>query len=728
MGKLGFIRLSDGSVKKIKKYLKGFYNQKVLNLCDHDHVIREVYGDGLSEETKIYNELVLWLRYFEALISHRPAHMDLLSKVRTDYNTLFSFIRTKHDLSAFIGLTDIDIVGGAVYEEEYVPKLDVFLQGLHDLARCVALKQGNRRNDQMGFINMRPEEVNRLMRNVKEAANNMISYTLLEVRDVLNNDPFILALNRLVYLCRVVYAMSRSWKDLQEMCVDRINLLRRRLASAFYERPVFARVYVRNALEKAVDHISAYTLLRRVEDDFLLFKNALKWGDPNWGIDSGTESSDDSESESENENKFSPSHGAEDGEIIKTGEDTNGIKAATKDITKNVTSVCEDEECKREDEEFEKYLGVTMVNGRPMRWWTPTGIKPTTNEGALWVNEYGDRVTNPFDKHVRSKSTKSKQKIVKESIDEDMLRRQAEEAEHQKMLEHMRFMENERRKMAESAELKESSKNKREEPKESSKSKREESSGSRRQSHDTYNVNVENYNDNDDGDEEKILFEETSDIFEDALSSPRSKSPHDMWTKDHSIPRSHKDNDSAFVTKDGRVYLPFPTNINVSSFSKETSKSGNHSDSESTFPLLSYVDDKYFKPHRSENATASGKIRVRHSSAKQPRSERKFEKNKIYGSRPSKTDDEYYWDNTGSPIEGEKPFERLHKSDDELHKLNLGIKGLKLDDSKNMDSIQIEPPKPRQFADSPFVMLDEHQPSDSSGFTVLTQGTNDADS
>lgn len=682
MGKLGFIRLSDESVKKIKKYLKGFYNQRVLNLSEHHYVIRETYGEGLTEETKLYNELVLWLRYFEALTSKRPTHILLLSKIRTDYNTLFSFVRMKNDLSSFIGLTDIDVVGGAVYEVDYIPKIDVFLQGLYDLARCVALKQGSRRNDQMGFINMRPEEVNRLMKNVKEAANNMISHKTLEVRDVLNNDPLVLSLNRLVYLCRVVYAMSRSWKDLQEICVDRINLLRRRLVLAFYERPVFSRVYVRNALEKSVDHTSAYMLLRRLEDDYLLFRNALKWGDPNWGVGLESGSSDSFES------------GSDDNEI--ENESTRGgcEYPIVSDIP-NETCV-DEEECRKEDDEMEKYLKVKMVNGRPMRWWTPTGIPPQDGEnGAVWVDEYGNRMSDPM----RGKKSKdfSEKKKTENLRDEERRRKTAEENEVEQALKTARLFEEEekRRRGAEEAELREAEKARRAEE---------------------LDEDTKIY-DNDD-DEEKALFDEASDVYEDALSSPKTSSK-DLFSKDTPVQSKTKD-DGVFVTKDGRVYLPFPlNNETISPFDREISQS------DDKFPLLSYVDEKYFKPYKSDSSLHNGKIRVKHSSAKQSRSKH-AEKSKIYGTRPPKTEDDYYWDNTGSPIEGDKHFERLVKSDEDMKKLHLDMESMKLDDQKvPNDSIQINPPKPRQFAHSPFTMVEESQPSDSSGFTVLTHDTNE---
>lgn len=305
MSGLGFVRLPARSLRVLRRFLDGFPHERSPSLFDHPRIIDESRGRGLSRETQLYNELVLWLRYYEALVARRPAHLDLMRRIRDDYDNLFGFVRTDGDLSPFFGLRDVDVFGGAVYQEDYIPRVDVFLQGLYDLSRYLAGKNGGRGADAYGFINVRPEEAQRLMSSVRNAAENLLRYELLDVRDFKNDDPLVLALNRLTYLCRLAYAMSKGWRDLREMCLDRANLLRRRLVLALYERPAFARVYARNALGQTVGHADVYTLLRRLEDDRALFVNALRWGDPDWGLDSD---------ESEREEEELGEDGAEDEE------------------------------------------------------------------------------------------------------------------------------------------------------------------------------------------------------------------------------------------------------------------------------------------------------------------------------------------------------------------------------------------------------------------------------
>ncbi|AAD50323.1 pR32 [rat cytomegalovirus strain Maastricht] len=295
MSGLGFVRLPKRSLRNLRTFLDGFYRERSPNLFNHPHVINECRGRKLSKETQLFNELVLWLRYYEALVARRPTHIDLMDRIRTEYDRLFGFVRADGELSPYFGLSDVDVVGGMVYADDYIPRVDVFIQGLYDLAAYLSAKDGSKIADGFGFINLRSDEAQRLVSNARSAADNLHTYRLLDVRDFQNSDPLVVALNRLMYLCRVAYAMSKGWREICEAALDRLNLIRRRLILSFHESPAFARVYARNALERVVDHTNVYALLRRFEEDRVLFKNALRWGDPDWGLDSTSEEEDDDE-------------------------------------------------------------------------------------------------------------------------------------------------------------------------------------------------------------------------------------------------------------------------------------------------------------------------------------------------------------------------------------------------------------------------------------------------
>nr|WEG69864.1 tegument protein pp150 [Mastomys natalensis cytomegalovirus 3]WEG70284.1 tegument protein pp150 [Mastomys natalensis cytomegalovirus 3]WEG70424.1 tegument protein pp150 [Mastomys natalensis cytomegalovirus 3]WEG70564.1 tegument protein pp150 [Mastomys natalensis cytomegalovirus 3]WEG70844.1 tegument protein pp150 [Mastomys natalensis cytomegalovirus 3] len=362
---LKFIRLPRKSVKKIKKNLTEIYNDSDINLCTHPHVIVESHGTGLSRENQLYNELVLWLLYCDGLITRRTVYLDLLSKLREDYDKLFGFVKNDPDLLQYAELSEIDVITDAVYGDDYIPRVEIFLKGLEDIAQCLCVKRGIDRIHTLGFINLRRSEVDRLMNSVQKSAARVLSYELLDVRDADNTDSAMLAFNRLVYFCRMTYAMSIAWKQLMEMCVDRINLLRRRLISAFHEIPTFSRVYARNVLDRTVEQHTVSELMRRIGDDFLLVKNAIRWGDPNWGVESDSDDADES-------NGNDGQTGGTSGDNPRAGYD------------------CSDDECERRDRDFEKNLRIEMVDERPLRWWSPTGYLGPNNEAALWVDEYGD--------------------------------------------------------------------------------------------------------------------------------------------------------------------------------------------------------------------------------------------------------------------------------------------------------------------------------------------------
>ncbi|AWV68634.1 M32 protein [Murid betaherpesvirus 1] len=424
MATLGFVRLSKSSVGKVKKFLNNLYDLKSINLCRHPRVIAECRGTDLSRETQLYNEMVLWLRYHEKLTARRPGHLPLLTRIRQDYDKLSGFVAARPELCGFDGLTEVNVFDDAVYGDDYVPRVDVFLRGLEDLARCLCAQGPDKpaRAVMMGFINMRAEEVNRLMDNVRDAAERVLVYELLDVRDPLNEDPSVLVHNRLVYLCRLAYAISKSWQTLSHMCLDRINSLRRRLILAFHDRPAFARVYARNALERPVDGTTAYNLLRRLEEDFLLFRNALRWGDPDWGLESELESEGDNsdagsdldlEDEDDDDDDGGGPGGHDDDES--GGNRTPDPGMSLHDDTGSGANTCliggDDDNCGggsgrclEFDPDSERCLGVKMVNGRALRWWNPTGIM-VDNEAAVWIDEHGRVMAKPPPKELRKASS-----------------------------------------------------------------------------------------------------------------------------------------------------------------------------------------------------------------------------------------------------------------------------------------------------------------------------------
>ncbi|AKB93233.1 B32 [Murid betaherpesvirus 8] len=425
MGTLGFIRLSRRAVRRIKRFLDNFDNAQTLNLCSHDDILTEARGHDLSTETECYNELILWLRYLEALLSKRPTHLTLLTNIRQEYAKLFTFVLAQNELVAFHGLSDIDVLGSAIYAEDYLPRIDVFLDGLHSLCQFLSSKRFGR-SDNMGFVGLRPEEVNRLMRNVKAASENLINYELLEVRDVHNEDPHIICLNRLVYLCRLAYAMTRSWKDLCDMCVNRINMLRRRLVVSLQDVPTFSRVYFRNALENPVDHETAHSLLRRVEEDFLLIKNALRWGDPNWNADSDAESSD---------SESVPGIGAEyeigEGDVDK---DRNGGGAGIGNDSEEYKKFIN--RCKLEDKFYgpirlPKYSGENVRESdsdKPSRQSSPLRSPVNTGQSSPGFDAASLKSDQPYHKSGSSSPTKSPSspRSLKGISFEDEMRREEE--------------------------------------------------------------------------------------------------------------------------------------------------------------------------------------------------------------------------------------------------------------------------------------------------------------
>ncbi|AWV68123.1 M32 protein [Murid betaherpesvirus 1] len=419
MATLGFVRLSKSSVGKVKKFLNNIYGLKSINLCRHPRVIAECRGADLSRETQIYNEMILWLRYHEKITTQRPGHLPLLTRIRQDYDKLFGFVAARPELCGFDGLTDVNVFDDAVYGDDYVPRVDVFLRGLEELGQCLCAQGPGKppRAITMGFINMRVEEVNRLMNNVRDAAERVLVYELLDVRDPLNEDPSVLVHNRLVYLCRLAYAISKSWQTLSQMCLDRINSLRRRLILAFHDRPAFARVYARNALERDVDGTTAYNLLRRLEEDFLLFRNALRWGDPNWGLESELESDGDNsdggsdlgleDEDDDDDDDGGGLGGADDDESGGNRTPDPGLSLRDDDDgSANTCLVGGDDRgcegggggggrCLEFDPESERCLGVKMVNGRPLRWWNPTGYLGPDNEAVIWIDEHGNIMSKP---------------------------------------------------------------------------------------------------------------------------------------------------------------------------------------------------------------------------------------------------------------------------------------------------------------------------------------------
>nr|WEG69035.1 tegument protein pp150 [Mastomys natalensis cytomegalovirus 2]WEG69173.1 tegument protein pp150 [Mastomys natalensis cytomegalovirus 2]WEG69312.1 tegument protein pp150 [Mastomys natalensis cytomegalovirus 2]WEG69450.1 tegument protein pp150 [Mastomys natalensis cytomegalovirus 2]WEG69588.1 tegument protein pp150 [Mastomys natalensis cytomegalovirus 2] len=664
MGDLGFVRLSRDAVKRLRRFLDGFYKEKTLNLCNHPHVITESRGTGLSKETQLYNELLLWLRYYEALVAKRPTQMDVLSKIRKDYDILFTFVKAQNNLISFFGLTDVDVFGGAVYQEDYIPRMDVFLQGLHDLSRSLAVKQGDKRNTHMGFINMRIEEINRLMRNVKEASENLISHTLIDVRDVLNGDPLILAHNRLVYMCRVMYAMSKSWKILREMCIDRINLLRRRLMLALHERPAFSRIYARNALESSVDHVNAYTLLRRLEEDKALFRNALRWGDPDWGAesDAGTDSGDGTDDED--------AVSAIDPSDRKKGDDIAGSDEF-EDASDGDPSDGGSE--KRND--FE-------VGGED---WT---AKYKLTDGSLddGRGKYSDKKqkksVDKKDDDAKVKEVKSKRSGDDDEINDRLSNLTLTNDEPSRIENMRRMVEDGLRKTGDKKVFK------------------------------------------------AILKSQSpyKDLSSESLTAPpyyggahASPVPHGMWlTHNTGSGKYAIDDNRMFVTKEGHVFLPPGPNSGGSTVPFTDSSYGEHYTAGGIrhgLPETLYVDSSYPRPRVSFDDSAI-QTKTRNHSGKAKRSEKL---KASYKTRPLKAEDDYYWDldiEDGKPLSGS-----VYESFDNLSDLHAGLEELKPESHEDdgQDNMQINPPPPRQFAASPFVLMDETQPSDSSGITVLTQ-------
>nr|WEG68760.1 tegument protein pp150 [Mastomys natalensis cytomegalovirus 1]WEG68896.1 tegument protein pp150 [Mastomys natalensis cytomegalovirus 1]WEG71124.1 tegument protein pp150 [Mastomys natalensis cytomegalovirus 1] len=661
MGDLGFVRLSRDAVKRLRRFLDGFYKEKTLNLCNHPHVITESRGTGLSKETQLYNELLLWLRYYEALVAKRPTQMDMLSKIRKDYDILFTFVKAQDDLISFFGLTDVDVFGGAVYQEDYIPRMDVFLQGLHDLSRSLALKQGDKRNTHMGFINMRIEEINRLMRNVKEASENLISHTLTDVRDVLNGDPLILAHNRLVYMCRVMYAMSKSWKILREMCIDRINLLRRRLMLALHERPAFSRVYARNALESSVDHVNAYTLLRRLEEDKALFRNALRWGDPDWGAESDTDND---------------GTGDEDVvSVIDSSDHKGGINVGSEEFEDASDGSPSDGESDKE-KNFE-------VGGED---WSS---KYKLTDGSLddGHGKYSDKKKKVADK--KDNGVKKIKEVKNKKIgDDDEINNRLSKLTLASEDERNRI-ENMRRVVGEELQKAEDKKPTKVTPKSQSLYK--------------------------DLSSESLIV---PPYHGDKQTSPV---PHGMWITHNTGSGNYASDDGRmFVTKEGHVFLPpGPNNsgstvpFNDSPYSEHYTVGGIGHGLPSTY----HVDNGYSKPRVSfDDSVIHAKSRNHSGKAK-----RSDKLKASYKKRPLRPDDDYYWDLDfedgkllSSPVYGS--FENLSDLRPELEESKPENRG---DDVQ--DNMQINPPPPRQFAASPFVLMDETQPSDSSGITVLTQ-------
>lgn len=373
MGDLKFVRLSRESVRNIGRFIDGVYNEKTLNLCKHPHVITEVRGEDLSVETQLFNELVLWLRYCRAIVSRRPVHLDLLARMRADYDVLMAVVQIRPDLEEYRFLAEIDVVHGAVYDKDYLPRIDRFLRGLYGLSDKISLSGGpSGRAAALGFVNLHQDEIRRLMRSVKEASKNCLTCVVLDVRDVFNTDPVVLAFNRLVYLCRLAYALARAWKETCDMCVNRINTLRRQLSASLQENASFSRVYARNALDLAVDLQSVHKLAQRIDGDFLLFKNALRWGDPNWSRDLYDEEDDeDVEKYRERGERFVGEE--ERGSILWPRDDnprseTEGFLINFDDDSGSIVF---------DDDEFDRRLQEKMGAEwkPPFGWWrNPTGV------------------------------------------------------------------------------------------------------------------------------------------------------------------------------------------------------------------------------------------------------------------------------------------------------------------------------------------------------------------
>nr|WRQ19874.1 MAG: protein m32 [Herpesviridae sp.] len=271
-----FIGISPKSVAKLKNFIGDFHKRKSVRLTDYPKILKRCRNSTMSREIGLFNEMMLWLYYYIAMVAQRPDHLELFSKIRKSHRALVDFVTTQTLLSEFVLGHGLDLLVKPLTDNLTSSVLYSLSVQLATLGRFKSLGDVKLRNSSgTRFVNLRQEEIKRVTENIKSAKDNCLTYAMLEIRDVANQDGLLLMVNRLIYFSVLGETLLTAWRDLQERCLEMMNRLRIDVAAAIQTDNCFYKKYTKNLLTREIDDQSAASFLNRVEDDYGIIQKAF---------------------------------------------------------------------------------------------------------------------------------------------------------------------------------------------------------------------------------------------------------------------------------------------------------------------------------------------------------------------------------------------------------------------------------------------------------------------
>lgn len=249
---------------------------------------------GLPVDTVLYNELLVWLKYYETLSKHGLDDTRLLDDIRRARADVERYVRERSDKLRCCNAVSVSVLLSELPRAPDRDDIRRLFEACVDLNRT----ESGTGSDVEGFVGLRERDMARIRRSLESGRRNMLVYTPLKIFGLAARgvDPdATVSMNRLIYYCKMAIAMSDAWTHLRNESLARINGLRLTVLERVRSGQRFPQRYAAFSLAVNVTSDNVEDLLGRLDDDECILRKAFRSHDSRDSDGSGLEDRDNTD-------------------------------------------------------------------------------------------------------------------------------------------------------------------------------------------------------------------------------------------------------------------------------------------------------------------------------------------------------------------------------------------------------------------------------------------------
>ncbi|ANC96530.1 U11 protein [macacine betaherpesvirus 9] len=235
-------------------------NLTVLNHC----IVKT--GSIINRVKTLYNMLVLWVKYHQALCIEKPDYDEVWQEILKIHNILKGYLESREMSNQFSSLISLDKFR---FETDFQRVSNDLLVLGNTIRWGLVTKSGD-------YINLSAEEKDNIFQNLRMAERNMLCFKVYKIVDPWNENGYIVTnINRFLYLGKLLLTLTNSWSNLEKIAFNSIIEKRSEILGAVGYNADFDLVYSFKVLSFPLTSETVDTFLKILIQEFAVITKSL---------------------------------------------------------------------------------------------------------------------------------------------------------------------------------------------------------------------------------------------------------------------------------------------------------------------------------------------------------------------------------------------------------------------------------------------------------------------